>query len=217
MKTSLSLLGLLSTVGAFSAAPVRVPTTTTTSSTSSTTLHAVVSRRDCWKSVVAAAVTATVASTVRVSPAHAALNFDQVQDLLGTPQDTAAAWSGGGGRPTFLTEPTAEFKENEAKAGIFKRKQLQVKQAFTTALDKIATDPNDENALALDLDELRRQVKNGGGLPEGIVKDDVVRQIRRRKSKKYWPVNVEIAYQDLMDEIRYQQSPNKVRDVDNPM
>jgi hypothetical protein len=142
--------------------------------------------------------------------------------LLGTPDKTSAAFEPGGanngGRPTFLVEPTDDFKANEAKATIFKRQQLQAKQAFAAVQDKITTDPNDETALASDLDEMRRQVKKAGGLPEGILKDDVIRSVRRRKSKKpkFWPVNCEIAYQDLMDEIRKQQSPNTERDMDNP-
>jgi hypothetical protein len=217
MKTSASVLGLLSVVGvgssgvsAFSAAPVR----TTTSTTS---LHATVSRRDCWKA--AAAAVAVVATSAATQPANAALNFEQVQDLLNTPEKSEAAYdsrSNTGGRPTFLVDPTQEFKDNEEKATIFKRQQLKMKKDFTAVQEKITTDPNDENTIALDLDEMRRLVKKGGGLPEGIKKDDVIRTVRRRKAKKFWPVNCEIAYQDLMDEIRHQQSPNQERDMDNP-
>jgi hypothetical protein len=243
MKTSYSsLLALMSLLAvrsmAFSTAPVAVRTATP--STTTITLQAAtdgadggaVSRRDCWKAaatrtaafVVAAAATATATTAVSlpVQSANAALSYDQVQDLLGTPDKTSAAFESGGasngGRPTFLVEPTEEFKANEAKATIFKRQQLQAKQAFALVQEKITTDPNDETALAQDLDEMRRLVKKGGGLPAGILKDDVIRSVRRRKSKKpkFWPVNCEIAYQDLMDEIRKQQSPNTERDMDNP-
>jgi hypothetical protein len=232
MTTTWSLLGLLSLLGvasmsssvmAFSVAPVTSVRTTPTPSTT-TTLHATgaVSRRDCWKAAVsAAAVVATVTATTTGAPqpANAALNYEQVQDLLGTPDKTSAAYEPGvtKGRPTFLVEPTDEFKQNEAKASVFKRQQLQAKQAFLAVQDKITTDPNDETVLAQDLDEMRRLVKSRGGLPEGILKDDVIRTVRRRKSKKFWPVNCEIAYQDLMDEIRKQQSPNTERDMDHPM
>jgi hypothetical protein len=232
MKTFCSLLALYgvgsSGVTAFSAAPVTARTTTARTTPSAaattTTLHATdgaVSRRDCWKAAATAAfVVATTAATTQ--NANAALSFDDVQDLLGTPDKTVQAFDSrapnNGGRPTFLVEPTDDFKANEAKATIFKRQQLQAKQAFAAVQDKITTDPNDETALATDLDEMRRQVKKGGGLPAGILKDDVIRTVRRRKSKKpkFWPVNCEIAYQDLMDEIRKQQSPNTERDMDNP-
>lgn len=219
-------------------------TTATTTASTTTTLHAAssstsksngaaVSRRDCWKAAasaafVVAATTVTATATVTAAPqsANAALSYDQVQDLLGTPDKTSAAFesssSGGGGnnggRPVFLVEPTDDFKANEAKATIFKRQQLQAKQAFAGVQEKITTDPDDETALAQDLDEMRRLVKKGGGLPAGILKDDVIRSVRRRKSRKpkFWPVNCEIAYQDLMDEIRKQQSPNTERDMDHP-
>lgn len=230
MKTSCSLLGLLSMsllgssgVVAFSALPATLHTPST--STSTTSLHAVsgaVSRRDCWKTAATAVAVVAVSTTVAPQPVSAnSLSFDQVQDLLGTPDKSTAPYDSRvntGGRPTFLVEPTDDFKANEAKASIFKRQQLQAKQAFATVQERITTDPNDENIIAEDLDEMRRQVKKAGGLPAGILKDDVIRTVRRRKSKKpkFWPVNCEIAYQDLMDEIRKQQSPNTERDMDNP-
>jgi hypothetical protein len=42
----------------------------------------------------------------------------------------------------------------------------------------------------------------------GITKDQVVKQVRRRKAKKYWPTTVEVAYQDMLLELLRQQSPN---------
>jgi hypothetical protein len=227
MKTSCSLFALMSLLGvgsnsvtAFSAAPVTVRTATTTTSALYATDGAGVSRRDCWKAAATAAfVVATAVTVAAPQAANAALTFDQVQDLLGTPEKTEKAFEPGGptngGRPTFLVEPTDDFKANEAKATIFKRQQLQAKQAFAAVQERITTDPNDEAALEADLDEMRRQVKKAGGLPAGILKDDVIRSVRRRKSKKpkFWPVKCEIAYQDLMDEIRKQQSPNTERDT----
>jgi hypothetical protein len=227
MKTSASsVLGLLSLVGvgssgvaAFSAAPPAVRTTSTSTTTSLHASTGSVSRRDCWKAAAAAVAVVATSATAAPQAANAALNFEQVQDLLNTPEKTAAAYdssSNSGARPMFLVDPTQEFKDNEEKATAFKRKELQAKKAFAVVQEKITTDPNDETMLLTSLDEMRRLVKRGGGLPAGILKDDVIRTVRRRKSKKYWPVNCEIAYQDLMDEIRFQQSPNQQRDMDNP-
>lgn len=78
------------------------------------------------------------------------------------------------------------------------------------------TDPNEEGKLAGNMDDMRRFVKDFGGLPEGITKKDVITAIRRRKAKKFWPTNCEIAYQDLLQEIAFQQSPNTEKDADNP-
>lgn len=158
--------------------------------------------------------------TTGVSAAQAAneVDFGKVQDLLG--QDNAYSMSAqeyeqrSTKRPTFLKDPTEEFKQNEEKATAFKREQLKAKKEFQTALDRLQTDPNDGGLLAKDLDELRYLVKKRSGLPEGITKDDVVKQVRRRKAKKFWPTEVEIAYQDLLYEILKKQSPNTDRDTD---
>lgn len=219
MKTSWSLLGALSLscngVTAFSGSALSASFRTTRSST--TAVEAVSSRRD-WCQGVAAGAAAVLATAASSTPASASMNFDQVQDLLGSPTDATQPYVPGvGKRPTYLTEPTAEFKENEGKASAFKRQQLLDKKAFQTSLDKITTDPNDETALVADMDDLGRKVRIAHGLPAGITKEEVVKQIRRRKAKKFWPTQCELAYQDLMNEIRYQQSPNTDnKNMDNP-
>jgi hypothetical protein len=126
-------------------------------------------------------------------PAHADLDFDRVQDLLKDTPAGAEIYKPAPKRPTYLAEPTEEFRQNEKKASDFKREQLKVKGQFTALLQKLQDDPNDETTLANDLDELRRLVRKGGGLPLGITKEEVVKQVRRRKARKFWPVNVEIA------------------------
>lgn len=143
---------------------------------------------------------------------RAELDFDKVQDLLG--EDASSTYEPmPGKRPTYLTEPTSEFKENESKAAAFKQANLVKKKNFTDTMNLLATLPNDEAKLSGALDDMRRQVKADGGLPIGITKEMVVKACRRRKSLKFWPTNVEIAYQDLLLEIAYQQSPNTDRDT----
>lgn len=166
------------------------------------------------------AVGAALVSATRAAQAANEVDFGKVQDLLG--QDSNSLGSSmsaeeyerqsSGKRPTFLKDPTQEFKDNEEKAAAFRREQLKAKREFQTALDKLQTDPNDGGLLAKDLDELRYLVKKDMGLPEGISKDEVIKQVRRRKSKKFWPTEVEIAYQDLLYEIIKEQSPNTDRD-----
>lgn len=174
------------------------------------------SRRDCLGFAATAAVTALFPA----APARADLDYGRIQDLMKdqSPEVYApASTPTGTGRPKYLTEPTEEFKENERKSSEFKREQLLRKQEFVKVLDKLQTDPNDENALAGDLDQLRELVRANSGLPLGINKQEVVKQVRRRKAKKFWPTGVEIAYQDLLMEISYMQSPNTERDPDNPL
>ncbi|CAJ1958594.1 unnamed protein product [Cylindrotheca closterium] len=131
--------------------------------------------------------------------------------LVGVPQLASA-----GSRPTYLVEPTDEFKANEAKAMEFKRAQLLVKKEFATVLDRLATEPNNEEALVNDLQELKLLVAKTGGLPLGIKKEDVFKVIRSKKAKGFWPTAVEYAYQKLISEISFQQSPNLEKDMGSP-
>jgi hypothetical protein len=119
-------------------------------------------------------------------------------------------------RPMYLTEPTDEFKANEAKAMEFKRQQLAIKKDFNTALDKLLAETNDADALENDLKTLKGLVAKTGGLPLGIKKEELIKIIRSKKAKGFWPTPVEIAYQSLLQEISYQQSPNLDKEMGNP-
>ncbi|KAL3944819.1 MAG: hypothetical protein SGBAC_001084 [Bacillariaceae sp.] len=107
---------------------------------------------------------------------------------LGVPQLASAD-----PRPTYLSEPTDEFKANESRAMEFKRQQLLVKKEFVSVLDKLVAEPNNEEALANDLYELKQLVAKTGGLPLGIKKDEVFKIIRSKKAKGFWPTAVEYA------------------------
>jgi len=180
--------------------------------------------------------------------AAAEIDYSKVQDLLkGTDGFSGQqVYRAEGARPTYLTEPTEEFKQNEAKTSAFKREQLERKKSFLAVLEKLETDPNNEayvalclyfslhrvvgifisfcfsclvsssrstsvvvrsllfpvsssdprdvySALVSDLDKMVDLVKQQRGLPLGITKDELVKRVRRRKAKRYWPTNVEIA------------------------
>ena len=119
-------------------------------------------------------------------------------------------------RPMYLSEPTEEFKANEAKAMEFKRAQLARKKEFNVAIDKFLAESNDEAAIVKDLNDLQALVARGGGLPLGIKKDELFKVIRSKKAKGFWPTKCEIAYQSLQGEIRFQQSPNLDKEMGNP-
>mmetsp|Transcript_8083 Transcript_8083/g.16758 ORF Transcript_8083/g.16758 Transcript_8083/m.16758 type:complete len:189 (-) Transcript_8083:193-759(-) len=119
-------------------------------------------------------------------------------------------------RPMYLSEPTDEFKANEAKAMEFKRAQLARKKEFNAAIEKFLGEANDEGAIVKDLNDMQDLVAKTGGLPLGIKKDELFKIIRSKKGKGYWPTNCEIAYQSLQGEIRFQQSPNLDKENGNP-
>ena len=96
-------------------------------------------------------------------------------------------------RPMYLTEPTDEFKANEAKAMEFKRAQLQLKKEFQAVMERFPTEPNDESVLVQDITDLQRLVVKTQGLPLGIKKEELFKVIRSKKAKGFWPTNVEIA------------------------
>jgi hypothetical protein len=96
-------------------------------------------------------------------------------------------------RPMYLTDPTEEFKANEAKAMEFKRVQLAQKKKFLDAIDRLLGEKEDETALEGDVRALQALVIETQGLPVGIKKDDLYKQIRSKKAKGYWPTKVEIA------------------------
>jgi hypothetical protein len=191
----------------------RIPTKRRTAAAMS--LHA--TRRDLLVLLPVLLRVDLVAQPLAAAHADGVADFDKIQDLLRSSDNTAVNYDYSTGRPKYLTEPTEEFKENEIKSSDFKRQQLQQKQQFSALLQKLADDPNDETLLVQDLDQMTALVGKYAGLPLGISKDYVVQQVRARKRKKYWPTNVEIAYQSLLQEVRFQQSPNKERDMDNPM
>jgi hypothetical protein len=96
---------------------------------------------------------------------------------------------------TYLTEPTEEFKENERKAMEFRRQQLEIKQKFTTVLTRLnSAECKTEQDIVDALKELRALVVSTGGLPGGLKKEDLIKQVRSKKAKGFWPTNAEIAY-----------------------
>ena len=162
-------------------------------------LGAVSTSRRYWLKTSLVSTAALVTMQQPTIPAFAedkSVDYSKIQDLLGpNGGDYVSQYQvpEGGKRPTWLTEPTDEFKESEQKAAEFRRKNMAISKEFQTLLEIVSSSPNDEATLLGALDSLRRLVKSNGGLPIGITKDTIVKTCRRRKSKKYWPTTVEVA------------------------
>ena len=112
--------------------------------------------------------------------------------ILATTMNPSAA-TAADKRPTYLEEPTEEFKANEEKSMAFKREQMAIKKEFVAALERLTTELDDETKLEADLRALQSLVAKTGGLPLGIKKEEVYKQIRARKAKGFWPTSVEVA------------------------
>eukprot|EP00566_Odontella_aurita_P022127 CAMPEP_0113570916 /NCGR_PEP_ID=MMETSP0015_2-20120614/25261_1 /TAXON_ID=2838 /ORGANISM="Odontella" /LENGTH=228 /DNA_ID=CAMNT_0000473803 /DNA_START=56 /DNA_END=743 /DNA_ORIENTATION=- /assembly_acc=CAM_ASM_000160 len=117
---------------------------------------------------------------------------------------------------TWLTEPTEEFKENEARAAEFKKKEIMAKKEFNAAIDNIVNVAQTEEELVKGIDELTRLVAQFGGLPTGLSKEDMYKKIRSKKAKGFWPTAVEYSYQELKLEVIFQQSPNQDKELGRP-
>lgn len=187
LSTSVAAFAVLtSSVAAFTPSPIIQATTS-----SSVSLSA--SRRDVFETAFASA-TGMASLFVALAP----------QEAMAEP------------RPTYLAEPTDEFKENEAKAMKFKREQLAIKKEFNEVLEAFLAEPNDEEAILKDIKRMQELVAKTGGLPLGIKVDQLFKKIRSKKAKGFWPTKCEIAYQSLQGEIRFQQSPNMDKEMGNP-
>jgi hypothetical protein len=196
MKVSSTILIATQLIGVTSAFSIS-QTKSTTTSTTTTALSATNSRREALSK---GATFLGLATTT----------------LLQQPQIASAA-----GRreplPEYLTEPTEEFKESERRRDEFRRQQLVIKRKFNDVLDRLTFESKTEDELRTDLEDLRDLVTDTGGLPLGVKKDEMVKIIRAKKAKGFWPTSVEYAYQKLISEIAYQQSPNRDKDIANPL
>lgn len=99
----------------------------------------------------------------------------------------------------------------------FRKKQLISKGEFVKVLARLTTESSTEEQLVTDLKDLRSLVVQTEGLPLGIKKEELYKVIRSKKAKGFWPTDVEIAYQSFKAEVAYQQSPNREKDVENPL
>jgi len=194
MKLSIATTLLLTAATSVSAAFVTTATNVNNKVDNTMALHMSSSSRRDFMTTASAALVGTAA-------------------LLGTTATPAMAEP----RPMYLTEPTEEFKASEEQRMQFKRAQLQLKKKLQDELDTLSAEKNDEDAMAQDLVNIRKTVTEIGGMPLGIKKDDLVKQVRAKKAKGFWPTKVEYAYQGLISEIAYQQSPNKDKDIANPL
>lgn len=196
--TSMTSIG---SVFAFAPSPVAgggrsCPNPTSVSSSSLSSLSGSSSRRD----VLDAAAAAGMASIFLVAAAVVVVPPASAEEP----------------RPMYLTEPTEDFKANEAKSMEFKRQQLAIKKEFNEVLTAFLAEGNDEDKLVNELKAMKKVIARTGGLPLGIKKEDLFKTIRTKKAKGYWPTPVEIAYQSLIQEIRFQQSPNLDKETGNP-
>jgi len=190
-----TVFSLFASTQAFTTSPSFAAKTTSTTSlaASESDSNSNLSRRQAFASILA--------TTLTLSSAIAA-------PALAAPRQPMAE---------YLTEPTDDFKESERQRDEFRRAQLVQKRKFTSVLDRFTFESKTPETFVVDLKELQNLVIETEGMPAGIKKDELVKIIRAKKAKGLWPTEVEYSYQALIREIAYQQSPNREKDMANPL
>ena len=121
--------------------------------------------------------------------------------LLTTGLVASAAGTGAAG---FLTEPTAEFKDEEKKVADFKAQQNKIRKSWDEIIAKLEVSDSPLVTEACIKDLTAVLTKYNSGIPSGVKKLELVKTIRAKKyvmvGKKQkilptWSKESEIAYQ----------------------
>ena len=124
--------------------------------------------------------------------------------LLATGLAAKAAGTGDGG---FLTEPTAEFKDEEKKVADFKAQQQKIRKSWDEVIAKLEASDNPTVTESSIRDLTAILTKYNSGIPSGVKKLELVKTIRAKKyvmvGKKQkilptWSKESEIAYQVIL-------------------
>ena len=111
----------------------------------------------------------------------------------------------------YLTEPTEEFKKEEAEVAAFRKRQAEYRKKWDGVFASFQEAPDDP-ALAGALSSLAKLVQINGGLPYGLRLTDMITLCRRVKSKAIdrggWDTPVELEYMTLVRTVKRAQNPN---------
>ena len=114
------------------------------------------------------------------------------------------ASASGTGAAGFLTEPTAEFKDEEKKVADFKAQQNKIRKSWDEIIAKLEASDSPLITEACIKDLTAVLTKYNSGIPSGVKKLELVKTIRAKKyimvGKKQkilptWSKESEIAYQ----------------------
>jgi hypothetical protein len=124
--------------------------------------------------------------------------------------------------PTYLKEPTAEFKDELARVEAFNKYQAKVRSRWDAIIAKFEASSTPEE-LEANLKAMNALLVEIQSVPTGVKLPQLVKTCRLkkfadkkgRKRKEEWTTKVEIAYQALILEFNREISPNNK--VDKPL
>jgi hypothetical protein len=122
---------------------------------------------------------------------------------------------------SYLTESTADFKDEEKKVAEFNKAQQKIRSEWDAVIARLegSNDPKTTETALVDLKAIL--TKYDEGIPTGVKKKNLVKSAR---AKKYimqgrkevilptWSTDAEIAYQALIQEFNKQVLPNNKAD-----
>lgn len=117
----------------------------------------------------------------------------------------------------YLTDPTADFKEQEAKSRAFNAAQNKARQQWDGIMGRFEGTEEPEE-LARALRDMKTFISETNDIPAGVSKRALVKSCRAkklvspksRKTKPYWTTQVEIEYQALIQEFNRKLVPVNV-------
>ena len=113
--------------------------------------------------------------------------------------------------PAYLSEPTAEFKKEEAERAAFRAKQKEYRNKWDAAFVAFQEAKGNEDISAA-LSKLSKLVAANGGLPSGLRLTDMITLCRRVKGKALqlgqWDTPTEMEYMTLVRTVKRAQNPN---------
>eukprot|EP01031_Cornospumella_fuschlensis_P042395 gene42395-51781_t len=119
----------------------------------------------------------------------------------------------------YLTDPTEEFKEQEARSKAFDAAKNKVRQQWDAIMSRFEGTENPEE-LAKALRDMKKFISDTNDIPVGVSKRSLVKNCRSkkfispksRKTKPFWTTQVEIEYQGLIQEFNRKLNPVNVGD-----
>eukprot|EP01031_Cornospumella_fuschlensis_P039061 gene39061-47522_t len=135
--------------------------------------------------------------------------------LSGISLSSRAAYAG----LQYLTDPTEEFKEQEARSKAFDAAKSKVRQQWDSIMSRFEGTENPEE-LAKALRDMKKFISDTNDIPVGVSKRSLVKTCRSkkfispksRKTKTFWTTQVEIEYQGLIQEFNRKLNPVNVGD-----
>ena len=117
--------------------------------------------------------------------------------------------------PSYLSEPTAEFKQAEKERAAFRAKQGAYKKKFDESLLLFSGAADDATRVTA-LNTMGKLIVKEQGLPSGLKLTDLITFSRRVKAKAKqiggWDTPVEIAYMDMIRSVKKAENPNQKED-----